>query len=82
MANKKRAAFSARSRIVGWMLLLVVLALGGAIVMTWQVVSLRADDMAHERRDILTENFRSFAGSETAAADGTVPGVLTKFYIS
>jgi len=79
MATKKRAAFSARSRIVGWMLLLVVLALGGAIVMTWQVVSLRAEDMAQERRDILTENFRSFAGSETAAADGTVPGVLTKF---
>src|SRR5690625_854164 len=79
MANHKRARFSARSRIVGWMLLLVVLALGGAIVMTWQVVSLRADDMAEERRDVLTENFRSFASSETAAADGTVPGVLTKF---
>ncbi len=79
MANHKRAKFSARSRIVGWMLLLVVLALGGAIVMTWQVVSLRADDMAEERRDVLTENFRSFARSETAAADGTVPGILMKF---
>lgn len=79
MAHRKRFGFTARSRIVGWMLFLVVLALGGAIVMTWQVVSVRADDMAHERRDVLSENFRSFAASETAAADGTVPGILTKF---
>lgn len=79
MAQRKRARFTARGRIVGWMLLLVVLALGSAIAMTWQVVTVRADDMAHERRDVLSENFRSFARSEAAAVDGTVPGILTKF---
>jgi len=79
MAHRKRSGFTARSRIVGWMLLLVIVALAGAIVMTWQVVSVQADDMAHERRDVLVENFRGFAASETTAADGTVSGILTKF---
>lgn len=79
MAKRKHAGYTARGRIVGWMLLLVILALGGAIVMTWQVVTVRADDMAHERRDLLSENFRGFAASQTAATDGTVPGILTKF---
>src|SRR5699024_5787530 len=75
----RRTRLTARGRIVGWMLLTVTSALAGSILAEWQVVTIRADDMASDRIASAAENFREFTASTDAQDIGTVNGVLTRF---
>src|SRR5690625_2519050 len=75
----RRTRLTARGRIVGWMLLTVTIALAGSILAVWQVVTIRADDMASDRIASAAENFREFTASTDAQDIGTVNGVLTRF---
>lgn len=75
----RRTPLTARGRIVGWMLLTVTIALAGSILAVWQVVTIRADDMASDRIASASENFRNFTSSSDAQDIGTVNGVLTRF---
>jgi len=70
---------SARARIVGWMVLLVGIALGGSLLVTAQIVSVRADTLATRALDHEAENFHTFAASPTGRARGTVESLLTRY---
>lgn len=70
---------SARGQIVGWMVLLVVIALSGSVVATAQITSVRADDLVDERIELAARNFRAFSDSPSARDAGTVDQVLTQY---
>lgn len=70
---------SARARIVGWMVLLVGIALGGSILVTAQIVSVRADTLATRALDHESDNFHAFAASPTGEARTTVDSLLTRY---
>ncbi|WP_446663856.1 sensor histidine kinase [Flexivirga sp. B27] len=74
-----RVRLSARARIVGWMVLLVGIALGGSILVTAQIVSVRADSLATRELDHEAQNFRTFAASPTGHEQRTVDGLLTRY---
>jgi signal transduction histidine kinase len=64
------AALSARGRIVGWVVLLVGLALGASVAVSWQILLVGIDrrvdaELAHE-----AEKLRSFASSATDPLTG------------
>jgi signal transduction histidine kinase len=60
---------SARARIVGWMLLLVALALGGSVFVTWSVQSARLDERLNEELGHEAAKLREYAQSGVQARD-------------
>jgi signal transduction histidine kinase len=72
---------SARSRIVGWMLLLVAVALLCSVVVASRALSARADDLAHDELLHEADKFRSFGASEVASQYGTVDALLSRYLI-
>ncbi|GAA0964589.1 HAMP domain-containing sensor histidine kinase [Actinocorallia libanotica] len=59
---------SARARIVGWVLLVVALALGVASSATWSLLVTRLNDQVSAELANEAEKFRAFAGSRNEAA--------------
>ncbi len=70
---------SARARIVGWMLLVVLIALAGSIAATAQVIATRADTLADDNLTHEAESFTAYATSQTGRSQSTVAGVLTRY---
>ncbi|MFG2022052.1 sensor histidine kinase [Actinomadura geliboluensis] len=60
---------SARARIVGWMLLLVTLALGGSVFVTWSVQSARLDERVNEELGHEAAKLREYAQGGVEARD-------------
>ncbi|WP_207939002.1 sensor histidine kinase [Actinomadura darangshiensis] len=61
---------TARARIVGWMLLLVALALGAAVFLTWSVQSARLDDRINAELGHEAAKLREFARAGVDPATG------------
>ncbi|GAA1806310.1 HAMP domain-containing sensor histidine kinase [Actinomadura chokoriensis] len=61
---------SARARIVGWMLLLVALALAGSVFATWSVLSARLDDRINEELGHEAAKLREYARGGVDPATG------------
>lgn len=57
---------TARARIVGWMLLLVTVALAGSVAVTWEALSSRADGLADSELTHEANKFQTFARSKEA----------------
>lgn len=70
---------SARGRIIGWMLLLVTIALAGSILATAQLLSARADSLATENLSHEAESFHTFAASPTGQAQRSAEALLTRY---
>ena len=70
---------SARARIVGWMILLVGIALGGSVLATAKIVSVRADTLATQALDHEADSFHIFAQSPTGQAQTSVDALLTRY---
>ncbi|GIH28778.1 two-component sensor histidine kinase [Acrocarpospora phusangensis] len=60
---------TARARIVGWMLLLVGLALSVALFATWTILLARLDDRVNAELGNETEKLRSYAKTVSGAPD-------------
>lgn len=69
-AREVRRGLSARARIVGWMLLLVALALGGSVSVTWSVLSARLDDRIAAELGHEAEKLREYAHNGADPATG------------
>ena len=61
---------SARARIVGWMMLLVGLALAASIVLTWRILLVRADERVDTEIEHETSKLWAFAASAADPATG------------
>lgn len=70
---------TARVRIIGWMVLLVGIALGGSVLATAQIVSLRADAIATEALNHEAQSFHAFVNSPTGRSQRSVDGLLTRY---
>lgn len=70
---------SARGRIIGWMLLLVTIALAGSIVVTAEVQSVRADTLADETLSHEADSFHTYATSPTGRGQRSVDALLTRY---
>ncbi|WP_137122555.1 sensor histidine kinase [Segeticoccus rhizosphaerae] len=70
---------SARGRIIGWMVLLVAIALAGSIVVTAQVISVRADDIAGDNLSHEADSFHAYAASPTGRSQQSVDALLTRY---
>lgn len=70
---------SARARIVGWVLLLVVAALVGSLFVTAEVLNLRVDDLANDRLTHAAESFRTFATSPSGRSQQSTDALLTRY---
>lgn len=70
---------SARGRIVGWMLLIVTIALAGSVLATMQVLSVQADELADDELTRAARNFRTFATSPSGRTHHTANALLTRF---
>ncbi len=70
---------SARGRIIGWMVLLVAIALAGSIAVTAQVLSVRADDLAADNLSHEADSFHTYATSPTGRSQRTVDSLLTRY---
>jgi two-component system OmpR family sensor kinase len=62
---KRRAPVSARARIVGWMVLLVGLALAVSVGLSWRVLLARVDERANAELVHESRKLRTFASSAT-----------------
>ena len=72
---------SARGRIVGWMLVLVALALLGSVAVASRALSERADTLAQNELAHEAEKFRAFGASQVASEYGTVDALLSRYLI-
>lgn len=70
---------SARARIVGQMLVIVIIALAGSLFATAQVLSVRADEIANDRLTHAAQNFRAFTESPAGSEYATVDALLTRY---
>lgn len=70
---------SARGRIVGWMVLLIVIAFGSALFIASQVISLRADSLVTDELVNETENFRQYAQTAPDEIKNDVDLVLQNY---
>ncbi|GAA0998411.1 HAMP domain-containing sensor histidine kinase [Acrocarpospora macrocephala] len=71
---------SARARIVGWMLLLVALALSVSLFATWTILLGRLDDRVNEELHNETEKLRSYA--ENVDSTGWTVSELLDSYLA
>lgn len=82
-AGERRAgrhrALTARGSIVGWMLLLITVALGGSVLVTAQVFNVRVDELLAERLTRAAQSFRTFANSPSGRSQHTVDALLTRY---
>jgi signal transduction histidine kinase len=67
---------TARARIVGWMLLLVAVALAGSVAATWEALSARADGLADSEMTHEANKFQTYARSADARRFGRVDALL------
>jgi signal transduction histidine kinase len=70
---------SARTRIVGWTLLLVGLALAVSIVMTWSILLIRVDDRVDAELANEAAKLRSYATAPTEPGGSTPPRDVASF---
>ncbi len=70
---------TARVRIIGWMVLLVGIALGGSVLATAKIMSLRADSLATEALNHESDSFHTYVRSPTGRAQTSVDGLLTRY---
>lgn len=73
MTMTTEARITARARIVGWMLLLVGLALAGSVAVTWSVLSARLDDRVDGELTHEANKLRSYARNGVDATTGRPP---------
>lgn len=64
------------------MVLLVGVALGGSVLATAQIVSIRADTLTTEALNHEADSFRTFAATPTGEAEQTVDGLLNSYLTS
>ncbi len=77
--RRRAAPVSARVRIIGWMLLLVTIALAGSIIVTSKALSVRADGLVNENLSHEADSFHTYAGSATGRSHPTVERLLTGY---
>ena len=70
---------SARLRIVGWMLLLLVFGLGGTIVISGRLLHLRTYELTTDQLIHAAENFRTFAKSPSGRSQDTVEDLFSHY---
>lgn len=73
---------TARARIVGWMTLLVALALAASVVGATQVLAERADAMATDSLTHRATGFRAFAESAVGRSHSSVDALLTDYLVT
>ncbi|MEU8804853.1 HAMP domain-containing sensor histidine kinase [Spirillospora sp. NPDC048819] len=69
---------TARARIVGWMLLLVGLALAGSVAVTWSVLSARLNDRVDGELTHEASKLRSYARTGIDPATGRPPSDVSE----
>ncbi|TDB96743.1 HAMP domain-containing histidine kinase [Actinomadura sp. 7K534] len=69
---------TARARIVGWMLLLVGLALAGSVAVTWSVLSARLDDRVDGELTHEANKLRSYSRNAADPATGRPPANVSE----
>ncbi len=74
-----RPRLTARARIIGWMILLVGIALGGSVLATAKIVSLRADSLTIEALNHEVDSFHAFVRSPTGYSQTSVEALLTRY---
>lgn len=75
----RRSRFSARGRIVGWMLGMLGLALLGSVLVAWDTLEKRADRVAQQEVEHEVAKFAAFAESEVARAHTQVDQLLERY---
>lgn len=70
---------SARLRIVGWMLLLLVFGLGGTIAISGRLLHLRTYELTTDQLIHAAENFRTFAKSPSGRSQDTVEDLFSHY---
>ncbi|WNV76018.1 cell wall metabolism sensor histidine kinase WalK [Geodermatophilus sp. DSM 44513] len=74
-----RPPFSARGRIVGWMLGLLGLALLGSVLVAWEALGVRADRVAQQEVEHEVAKFAAFTSSDVAGDYTQVDRLLDRY---
>ncbi|WP_116026508.1 ATP-binding protein [Thermomonospora umbrina] len=72
------ARVTARARIVGWMLLLVGLALAASVLMTWSVLSARLNDRVNDELTHEANKLRGYVRTGVDPATGRPPANVSE----